>query len=87
MANIRSSEKSIRKTETRTLRNQAKKSRLRTLRKKVLSAVQEGDNQKAQQAYNEFASAADKAAKGNTIHKNKASRLKSRAAAAIAKIK
>lgn len=78
MANIRSSEKSIRKTKTRTLENQARKSRVRTLRKKVLAAVQTGDSALAQQYYNEFASAADKAAKTKTIHKNTAARLKSR---------
>lgn len=85
MANIRSSEKSIRKTKTRTLDNQARKSRVRTLRKKLLAAVEQGDSASAQQLYNEFASAADKAAKSNTIHKNAASRLKSRMAAHLAK--
>ncbi len=85
MANIRSSEKSIRKTKVRTLQNQAQKSRIRTLRKKVMQAVQTGDAKAAQDLYNSFASAADKAAKSNTLHKNTASRLKSRVAAQIAK--
>ncbi len=86
MANIRSSKKDIRRTEKRTALNQAKKSRIRTLRKKVLTAVSAGDATAAQTAYNEFASAADKAAKVSTLHKNTASRLKSRVAAQIAKI-
>lgn len=86
MANIRSSKKDIRRTEKRTALNQAKKSRIRTLRKKVLTAVTAGDASAAQAAYNEFASAADKAAKTTTLHKNTASRLKSRVAAQIAKI-
>lgn len=81
MANIRSAEKNIRKTATRTLSNRANKSRIRTLRKKVLAAVKSGDKAQAQTAYNEFASAADKAAKKHIIHKNTASRLKSRTAA------
>jgi small subunit ribosomal protein S20 len=81
MANIRSAEKNIRKTATRTLRNRANKSRIRTLRKNVLTAIEKGDKSKAQTAYNEFASAADKAAKKHIIHKNTASRLKSRIAA------
>ena len=81
MANIRSAEKNIRKTEVRTVRNRAKKSRIRTLRKKVLVALEKGDKSQAQTAYNEFASAADKAAKTHIIHKNTASRLKSRVAA------
>lgn len=86
MANIRSSKKDIRRTEKRTALNSAKKSRIRTLRKKVLTAVTAGDASAAQAAYNEFASAADKAAKTTTLHKNTASRLKSRVAAQIAKI-
>ncbi len=81
MANTRSAEKNIRKTAARTLRNRSNKSRIRTLRKKVLAALQKGDKPKAQIAYNEFASAADKAAKKHMIHKNTASRLKSRVAA------
>ena len=81
MANIRSAKKNIRKTAARTLRNRAGKSRLRTLRKNVLAAIQKGDSKGAQAAYNKFASAADKAAKKHVIHANTASRLKSRVAA------
>jgi ribosomal protein S20 len=43
MANNPSAEKRIRQTEVRTDRNRAVKSRIRTLRKKVLSAVTSGD--------------------------------------------
>ncbi|MFZ4763452.1 MAG: 30S ribosomal protein S20 [Roseimicrobium sp.] len=85
MPNIRSSEKDIRRTKTRTLLNRAWKTKVRALRKKVLAAVTAGDAKSAQEAYNDFASAADKAAKSNAIHKNKASRLKSRVAARLAK--
>jgi small subunit ribosomal protein S20 len=81
MANTRSAEKNIRKTVARTLRNRATKSRIRTIRKKVLGLLAKGDVKSAQGLYNEFASAADKAAKTNVIHKNTASRLKSRVAA------
>ncbi len=80
MPNIRSSKKDVRRTLTRTLRNRAAKSRIRTFRKRALEALKSGDTKAAQTAYNEFSSAADKAAKGNTIHKNTASRLKSRLA-------
>lgn len=85
MANIRSAEKNIRKTKTRTAHNQAVKSRLRTLRKKVVAAVEKGDAKAAEASLSEFASAADKAAKTKVIHKNAAARLKSRAAAKLAK--
>jgi small subunit ribosomal protein S20 len=85
MANIRSAEKNIRKTKTRTARNQAVISRLRTLRKKVVAAVEKGDAKLAETSLSEFASAADKAAKTKVIHKNAASRLKSRAASKLAR--
>jgi small subunit ribosomal protein S20 len=85
MPNIRSSKKDVRRTEARTLRNQASKSKVKTLRKRVLAALTSGDATAAQNAYNAFASAADKASKSNAIHKNKASRLKSRVAAKLAK--
>jgi small subunit ribosomal protein S20 len=85
MPNIRSSKKDIRRTKTRTLRNKASRSKVKTFRKRVLEALEKGDAKAAQEAYNKFASAADKASKGNAIHKNKASRLKSRVAARIAK--
>lgn len=80
MPNIRSSKKDVRRTLARTQRNRAAKSRIRTFRKRALDALKNGDLKAAQAAYNDFASAADKAAKGNTIHKNTASRLKSRLA-------
>jgi small subunit ribosomal protein S20 len=83
MANTSSAEKSIRQTRTRTKRNRANKTRVRVLRKTALAAVASGDSAKAQKAYDKFASAADKAAKTNTIHKNTASRLKSRMAARL----
>ena len=85
MANIRSAEKNIRKTKTRTAHNQTVKSRIRTLRKKVLTAIDKGDTKGANAALAEFASAADKAAKTKVIHKNAASRLKSRVASKLAK--
>jgi small subunit ribosomal protein S20 len=85
MANIRSAEKNIRKTKTRTAHNQTVKSRIRTLRKKVLAAVESGDVKAANASLAEFASAADKAAKTHVIHQNTAARLKSRVASKLAK--
>ncbi|HSI61527.1 MAG TPA: 30S ribosomal protein S20 [Candidatus Saccharimonadia bacterium] len=85
MPNIRSSEKDVRRIKARTARNKAAKSRVRTLRKKVLTAIASGDTKAAQDAYNNFASAADKAAKNSTLHKNTASRLKSRVAQKLGK--
>jgi small subunit ribosomal protein S20 len=80
MANIRSSEKDIRKTIKRTAANSAVKSRIRTLRKKVIAAVEKGDVATAATCLNEFTSASDKAAKTKVLHKNTSARLKSRLA-------
>ncbi|MCB1228321.1 MAG: 30S ribosomal protein S20 [Verrucomicrobiales bacterium] len=86
MANTRSAEKNIRKTRKRTLANQTVKARLRTLRKKVQTAITSGDASAAQSSLREFASAADKAAKVHVIHKNTSSRYKSLLAKKIAAI-
>lgn len=83
MANNASARKRIRQTERATARNRAVKSRLRTFKKQVLSSIEEGDAEKVQAAYNDFASAADRAAKNNVIHKNAASRMKSRMASKV----
>lgn len=83
MANIRSSEKDIRRTKARTARNQTVKSRIRTARKRVLAAVEKGDVKAAEAELNAFASVADKAAKTKVLHKNTASRLKSRLASKL----
>lgn len=86
MANTKSALKRIRQTETRTARNRATQSRLKTLRKKVASAVEQADKTAAAAAYNEFSSAIDKAAKTGKVPANRAANYKSKAAKAIAKI-
>jgi small subunit ribosomal protein S20 len=86
MANHKSSIKRIRQTATRTERNRAEKSRMKTTRKKALSAIESGDKDAAAKAASEFASVVDKAAKRNLIHPNKAANLKSKTAKAIAAI-
>ena len=87
MANTRSAEKNIRKTAKRTLANNSVKSKLRTLRKKVLAAVEAGDAAAARESLSVFASAVDKAAKTDVVHANASSRLKSRLALKVAALK
>lgn len=86
MANTKSAQKRSRQTIVRTERNRAEKSRVKTLRKKALTAIAAGDKAAAAEAVNEFSSAVDKAAKRNLIHPNKAANLKSKTAKAIAAI-
>lgn len=80
MANIKSSQKDIRRTKSRTARNIVVASRIKTLRKKALAAAATGDATKSAPATGEYSSALDKAAKRGVIHANKANRIKARMA-------
>lgn len=82
MANLKSSQKDIRRTIARTLRNRAVKSRIKTLSKHSATAISTGAPD-AQVKTSEYISSLDKAAKTGIIHKNKANRLKSRLAAKL----
>jgi len=86
MANHKSSIKRARQTVVRTERNRAEKSRMKTLRKKAVSAIASGDKTAAAEAASVLASVVDKAAKRNLIHPNKAANLKSKTAKALAAI-
>lgn len=86
MANTRSSKKDIRKTKTRTALNRVKKDAIRAARKKFQNAITAGNAEEAKAAIPGYMKALDKAAKRNTIHKNKASRLKSRISAVYRKL-
>ncbi len=77
MANTLSAKKNIRKTVRQTIRNRTVKSRLKTLRRRVVQAASSGDAEAAKQAAINFVSAVDKAAKTKVIHRNAARRMKS----------
>jgi small subunit ribosomal protein S20 len=87
MANIKSSQKDIRRTATRTTANKASRSRLKTLSKTAREVLKSGDEKSTVAAIASTASAYDKAVKTGVIHKNKASRLKSRLNKAAVKAK
>ena len=78
MANIKSAEKRARQTVKRTARNKAIKTRVKNARREAVEAVKAGGKEIATTVAS-LASAADRAAKKGVIHKNKASRIKSRA--------
>lgn len=84
MANHKSSIKRARQTIVRTERNRAIKSRIKTLRKNALTAIESGDAAAAASASSALASVVDKAAKRRVIHPNKAANLKSKTAKALA---
>ncbi len=80
MANSKSAQKYIRKTETRTLQNRQVKSRLKTLSKRVSTAAESGDKDALVEATKGYISALDKAGKTGLVHANKIARHKARCA-------
>jgi len=86
MANSKSALKRIRQNAKRKASNTELKTRVKNTRKKTLAAAEAGDKEAAQKALSSFSSVVDKCARKNIFHKNKAANLKSKAAAAVAKI-
>ncbi|MFA4944637.1 MAG: 30S ribosomal protein S20 [Lentisphaeria bacterium] len=83
MPTTRSAAKRLRSSAKRHLRNRVRKSICRTEEKKFLALVAGGDAAGAKAALGECFSAYDRAAKGGTIHKNKADRKKARLTAKL----
>ena len=83
MANIKSAKKRIKVTETKTLRNKAIKSRVKTAIKKVDAAVAAGDKELAQANLLNAISAIDKATTKGVYHKNTSARKVSRLTKAV----
>jgi len=87
LANIKSAEKRARQTIVRHARNRWYRSRYRTFVKRARHYIAEGDQENAPDAIRRAAQALDRAAQRNVIHRNKASRLKSRIMVAFNKMK
>ena len=84
MANIKSAKKRIGVTAKRTLRNKAIRSRTKTAIKKVYLAKDVGSDE-ARAALKAAVSTIDRAASKGVLHKNTASRKKSRLALMVNK--
>jgi small subunit ribosomal protein S20 len=78
MANHLSAVKRARQTESRTTRNRANASSLRTQLRDLRETIAKGDKSAAEQSYRKTVSALDKAIQKGTLHENTASRYKSR---------
>ncbi|NOZ53293.1 MAG: 30S ribosomal protein S20 [Gammaproteobacteria bacterium] len=78
MANSAQARKRVRQNEKRRQHNASLRSMMRTYLKKVISAIANGDKDKATQAYKEAVPVIDRMANKNIITANKASRHKSR---------
>lgn len=83
MANIKSSEKDIRRSLKRHLRNQAIKSSMRTSIRKFRESLTSGDENLKMARFREAQSAIDKAASKGVIKRQTAARYKSRLAACL----
>ena len=83
MANTASARKRIRQTVTRTARNQARKSRMRTFIKKVETAIATGDKAAAADALKAAQPEMQRASGKGVIHSNTVSRKLSRLSARI----
>ncbi len=86
MANHVSALKRARQTETRTERNRAHRSRLRTELRRLREALTAGDPKAAETTFRSTSSAIDKAIQKGVLHENTAARYKSRLAARLAKL-
>ena len=78
MANTAQAKKRARQAEKSRIRNTGQRSKLRTYIKKVIVAIESGNKEDAQTAYNTAVSVIDSAASKGLIHKNNAARNKSR---------
>jgi small subunit ribosomal protein S20 len=83
MANHVSSLKRARQTERKTEVNRANKSRVRGSLRALREALQKGDAKSVTEQYRATVSALDKSVQKGTLHKNTASRYKSRLSARV----
>jgi small subunit ribosomal protein S20 len=78
LANSRQAAKRARQALTRRARNVAQRSMMRTYVKKVIKAIQSGDQDAARSAYAAAVPVIDRTANKGLVHKNKAARHKNR---------
>ncbi len=83
MANTTSARKRIRQTEKRTVRNRARRSRMRTFLRKVEQAIAGGDQAAAQEAFRAAQPELQRAATKGVVHRNTVARKLSRLSARI----
>jgi small subunit ribosomal protein S20 len=83
MPHHKSAEKRLRQTEKRTVINRARLSRVRTFVKKVETAIDSGDREAAQSAFQVAQPELHRATTKGVLHKNTVARKLSRLAARI----
>lgn len=80
MANIASQEKRIHRAARERRENRRRSAQVRTWFRRLESAVEAGDPERADAEHRELMSRIDKAVKSGALHRNGAARKKSRAA-------
>lgn len=86
MANIKSAIKRIKVTQAKTLRNRMVKSSVKTFIKKFEENIAAGNLEEAKRLYPRVSRVIDKAAAKGVLHKNTASRKKSKLAIKLNKV-
>lgn len=86
MANSKSALKRARQNESKRIINKRVRSHVRTFTNKFELALEAGNKKDAEVAYKDVASILDRAAKGNIIPKERASRKKGRLAKRLHKL-
>ena len=87
MPNTKSAERRVRSTARRATHNRYFKTRLKSLERRYVEALQAGQKETSSEALRQVNSALDKAAKSGVIHWAKAQRKKSRLALRLAAAK
>lgn len=86
MPNSDSAAKRMRQNEKARVLNKMRKTELKTIAKKIERAINDGNQDEAQQLFQRFTKRIDQAASRNVLHKNAASRRKSRMALKMQKV-
>ena len=76
MANSRSALKRVRQNKTRTTRNKALKTRVKSARKALVAAIASGHASDSENRYREYVSIVDRGVKANLFHRNTSARVK-----------
>lgn len=85
MPHNQSAKKRLRQNEERRVRNKARLTELKTIRKQLARAINDGQKDQVEGIYRRLAKRVDQAASVHTVHKNTAARIKSRLATQVGK--
>ena len=83
---IKSAKKRVKQAIVRTARNKTQRRKLHDIKKDFNTLIKDGNASEAQKLYAKFQKVVDTCAKKNIIPKNRAARMKSAAAKAIASL-